>query len=251
VTSTSFVQTTVDDQWRGRVIDVYLLVVMGMTPLGAPMTGAFFDVVGVRAGLAPLGGISRLSVLAVGLLGRFAGRRNLPSEHTSALKGPLNSRIGCDMKTRSRSYRRGDPLDFALYVGGHLSQLVATEVVAESELGLTLRFAIGAPMWKVVTPNGVHLRDISPAERPQSGYDLTEGRWSRGNALVFQPVEMPYAVWSLFDDTDQFSGWYVNFERRIHDDRTVHVLGALTPDGGHGIYGYAASGSVVGVCLFS
>jgi MFS family permease len=72
------VQLATDAGMRGRVMAVYILVLLGTTPLGAPTVGAVADWLGPRAGLA-LGGLGSLAAAAAGVtlstvLGWFRAR---------------------------------------------------------------------------------------------------------------------------------------------------------------------------------
>lgn len=50
-TANGFVQTTTDPSVRGRVLALYVAVLMGGTPVGAPLVGAAADVLGARSTL--------------------------------------------------------------------------------------------------------------------------------------------------------------------------------------------------------
>ncbi|WP_132994385.1 MFS transporter [Gordonia zhaorongruii] len=76
LTSTNmYVQTHVDPQVRGRVMALYMTVLMGGTPIGAPLLGVLAEWLGPRAPLvggALLQGLVILTV--VGVVRRFVGR---------------------------------------------------------------------------------------------------------------------------------------------------------------------------------
>lgn len=67
-TANAYVQTTTDPRMRGRVMSLYMAVLMGGTPLGAPLVGWVANAFGPRWALAvgALGGI-----LAVGIAGTW------------------------------------------------------------------------------------------------------------------------------------------------------------------------------------
>lgn len=65
-TANGYVQTTTDPLLRGRVLALYMAVVMGSTPIGAPIAGWVTDVAGPRAAIV-VGGIAGLLAMAIGL----------------------------------------------------------------------------------------------------------------------------------------------------------------------------------------
>lgn len=73
-TANGFVQTTSDPRVRGRVLSLYFAILMGGTPIGAPIAGAVADAFGPRwsLGVAALAG---LAAFAVGLGWLIVGRR--------------------------------------------------------------------------------------------------------------------------------------------------------------------------------
>lgn len=68
----TMVQTSVPPKYRARVLALYLMVVQGGTPLGAPLVGWIAELLGVRAAVA-FGAILSLlvSVLALIIWQRF------------------------------------------------------------------------------------------------------------------------------------------------------------------------------------
>ncbi|MEJ1923523.1 MFS transporter [Microbacterium sp. KHB019] len=65
-TANGYVQTTTDPLLRGRVLALYMAVVMGSTPIGAPIAGWITDVAGPRAAIL-VGGVAGLVAMSVGL----------------------------------------------------------------------------------------------------------------------------------------------------------------------------------------
>ena len=63
-TANGFVQTTTDPAVRGRVLSLYFAILMGGTPLGAPVVGAIADAFGARwsLGVAALAGFVAFGV---------------------------------------------------------------------------------------------------------------------------------------------------------------------------------------------
>jgi MFS family permease len=74
-TANALTQLHVDPPLRGRVLSVYFLVLLGGTPIGAPLVGVVSDALGARCTLMLGGAISALSALA--LLAWGAGRQRL------------------------------------------------------------------------------------------------------------------------------------------------------------------------------
>ncbi|WP_046469922.1 MFS transporter [Allosalinactinospora lopnorensis] len=61
-------QLSVDPQMRGRVMSMYMLVLLGMTPIGAPIVGFLADTFSPRVSLATGGSVTVLVTLAVTVL---------------------------------------------------------------------------------------------------------------------------------------------------------------------------------------
>lgn len=79
-TANGYVQTTTDPVLRGRVLALYMAVVMGSTPIGAPIAGWITDVAGPRAAIL-FGGVAGLLAMAIGFAwiigsGRLRRREN-------------------------------------------------------------------------------------------------------------------------------------------------------------------------------
>jgi MFS family permease len=66
--SNSFVQLGCDPAMRGRVMGLYMVVLVGGTPIGAPIIGALTAHVGARAGMVVCGLVPALVATAVGLV---------------------------------------------------------------------------------------------------------------------------------------------------------------------------------------
>lgn len=90
-TANGFVQTTSDPAVRGRVLSIYFAILMGGSPIGAPIVGAVSDVLGARWGLwlaAIAGGLAFAAGLGWLIVGRNlrvhrdpSGRRRLIVSH--------------------------------------------------------------------------------------------------------------------------------------------------------------------------
>ncbi|MFJ3934639.1 DUF402 domain-containing protein [Streptomyces sp. NPDC090029] len=118
----------------------------------------------------------------------------------------------------------GTTLNWCFTLGGSLSTVCPVRVVESREEGLLLWLAPGSPLWKAKLPDGSHLRDLPPEDRPEGGYPLRPDRWQRGGALIYQPHGANHAVWWLFSPDQAFLGWYANLERRTRQGRDIHVI---------------------------
>lgn len=65
-TANAFVQTTTDPAVRGRVLSLYFAILMGGTPIGAPIVGAVADALGPRWGLG-VAAVSGFAAFGAGL----------------------------------------------------------------------------------------------------------------------------------------------------------------------------------------
>jgi MFS family permease len=73
-TANGYVQTTTDPALRGRVLALYMAVIMGATPIGAPIAGWVANAFGPRAAIV-IGGIAGLAAGAIGVIWVLANRR--------------------------------------------------------------------------------------------------------------------------------------------------------------------------------
>lgn len=103
-TANGYVQTTTDPALRGRVLALYMAVVMGSTPIGAPIAGWITDAAGPRASIL-FGGIAGLVAMAVGVTWMLASGRLHRRENT-------RFRLTLD-ETRPISVMRADPVEFS------------------------------------------------------------------------------------------------------------------------------------------
>lgn len=65
-TANGYVQTTTDPALRGRVLALYMAVIMGSTPVGAPIAGWIVDALGPRASIT-VGGFAGVLALMIGV----------------------------------------------------------------------------------------------------------------------------------------------------------------------------------------
>jgi MFS family permease len=92
ITANALTQLNADPRMRGRVLSIYFLVLLGGTPLGAPLMGVVCDAYGARVSLILGGLISALSavLLAVGITARThrpMRRRHSPSRRIPLTRG--------------------------------------------------------------------------------------------------------------------------------------------------------------------
>ncbi|MHC9044638.1 MFS transporter [Microbacterium saperdae] len=73
-TANGYVQMTTDPALRGRVLALYMAVIMGSTPVGAPIAGWVADAFGPRAAIM-LGGTAGLIACAIGAIWVFTSGR--------------------------------------------------------------------------------------------------------------------------------------------------------------------------------
>lgn len=73
-TANGYVQMTTDPALRGRVLALYMAVIMGSTPVGAPIAGWVADVFGPRTAIM-LGGTAGVVACAIGAIWVFASGR--------------------------------------------------------------------------------------------------------------------------------------------------------------------------------
>lgn len=73
-TANGFVQTTSDPAVRGRVLALYMAVLMGGTPIGAPLVGAAADALGARSTLV-ISALAGIVSFGIGVWWLFAARR--------------------------------------------------------------------------------------------------------------------------------------------------------------------------------
>ncbi|MGI6877222.1 MFS transporter [Microbacterium sp. gxy059] len=84
-TANGFVQTTTDPALRGRVMALYMAVIMGSTPVGAPVIGFLADAWGPRAAIVA-GGVSGIASAVIGGIWLVAsGRLHRPDGDTGFL----------------------------------------------------------------------------------------------------------------------------------------------------------------------
>jgi MFS family permease len=103
-TANGYVQTTTDPALRGRVLALYMAVIMGSTPVGAPIAGWITDEFGPRAAIA-VGGFAGILAMAIGVTWMLASGRLHRRENTRFL-------LTLD-ETRPLSVIRAQPAEFS------------------------------------------------------------------------------------------------------------------------------------------
>ena len=113
-TANGYVQTTTDPALRGRVLALYMAVVMGSTPIGAPIAGWITDAASPRVAIL-VGGIAGIAAMAVGLSWiLFSGR--LRRREDSRFRLTLD-------ETMPLSVVRPDPVEFSDEVAASTSPI--------------------------------------------------------------------------------------------------------------------------------
>ncbi|MFZ4177232.1 MFS transporter [Streptomyces griseoincarnatus] len=77
VTTNATMQTSTAPTFRGRVTALYMMVLLGGAPLGAPVVGLITDTYGVRTGLGAAGVVAAVTATATGLFLLRAGDHRL------------------------------------------------------------------------------------------------------------------------------------------------------------------------------
>ncbi|WP_460783909.1 MFS transporter [Microbacterium tumbae] len=103
-TANGYVQTTTDPALRGRVLALYMAVIMGSTPIGAPIAGWITDVAGPRAAIV-FGGCAAFVAFAIGVTWMLASGRLHRREDTRFL-------LTLD-ETRPLAIIRPEPAEFS------------------------------------------------------------------------------------------------------------------------------------------
>ncbi|MFB7249976.1 MFS transporter [Microbacterium sp. NPDC056234] len=103
-TANGYVQTTTDPALRGRVLALYMAVIMGSTPVGAPIAGWITDAFGPRAAIA-VGGFAGILAMMIGVGWMLASGRLHRQEDT-------RFRLTLD-ETRPLTVVAPDPTEFS------------------------------------------------------------------------------------------------------------------------------------------
>ncbi|MEU7423227.1 MFS transporter [Streptomyces sp. NPDC040750] len=91
-TANALIQLHADPRLRGRVLSVYFLVLLGGTPLGAPLVGLVADTLGARCSLILGGFVSLVTALVLSLSFASRSRRRVrAAEPTPATSSPFAS----------------------------------------------------------------------------------------------------------------------------------------------------------------
>jgi MFS family permease len=94
-------QVNVDEQYRARVMSIYILGFFAGTPIGALLAGVLAQLVGLREMIVVFGAVFGLCVLVLGLVyGWYKPLDDsLPSIHDSHVVAPDNLPLGTDLDT--------------------------------------------------------------------------------------------------------------------------------------------------------
>jgi hypothetical protein len=86
-------------------------------------------------------------------------------------------------------------------------------VVADDDRGLLLWVARGTTVAHEVAADGRTMRAMPFADWVALSYRLEQLPWQGAGVLKFLPAgRAAHSVWWFRDDTDRFTGWYVNLE---------------------------------------
>ncbi|MGW2641859.1 MFS transporter [Streptomyces sp. NPDC001348] len=88
-TANALTQLRSEPYLRGRVLSVYFLVLLGGTPIGAPLVGLVSDAFGTRSSLVLGGIVSTVSALALSALITERRRLDRPGQAAGAVGAPL------------------------------------------------------------------------------------------------------------------------------------------------------------------
>lgn len=83
-TANGYVQTTTDAALRGRVLALYMAVIMGSTPIGAPIAGWIVDAFSARTSIM-VGGLAGIVAFLIGIGWMLSSGRLHRREHTRFL----------------------------------------------------------------------------------------------------------------------------------------------------------------------
>ncbi|MFG3296804.1 MFS transporter [Streptomyces sp. NPDC048179] len=93
-TANAFTQLHGAPHLRGRVMSVYFLVLLGGTPVGAPLTGLVSDAFGARAALVLAGVVSAVAALVLPAVLKGRARRSVRAASVPAGPWPVRTRTG-------------------------------------------------------------------------------------------------------------------------------------------------------------
>ncbi|MFI9251791.1 hypothetical protein [Streptomyces sp. NPDC053069] len=107
-TANAMTQLNADPSMRGRIVSVHLLVVLGGTPIGAPLVGLVSDTLGARFSLIPGGAISALAAIS---LSAVVTARSRTTQESTPLPGRLQRPSPCARGRRSETgFERACPV---------------------------------------------------------------------------------------------------------------------------------------------
>ena len=96
-------QVNVEEQFRARVMSIYVLGFFAGTPIGALLGGVVAQVIGLREMIVVFGIVFAVCIVALGVRYRWYQPldESLPSIHDSHVVAPDNLPLGTDLDTPS------------------------------------------------------------------------------------------------------------------------------------------------------
>lgn len=110
-TANGYVQMTTDPALRGRVLALYMAVIMGSTPVGAPIAGWVADTFGPRSAIM-LGGTAGFIACAIGAIWVFTSGRLHRSEK-SRFRMTLDETRPLSVIDEAEMAEKVDPVEFS------------------------------------------------------------------------------------------------------------------------------------------
>lgn len=110
-TANGYVQMTTAPALRGRVLALYMAVIMGSTPVGAPIAGWVADTFGPRVAIM-LGGTAGFVACAIGAIWIFTSGRLHRSEDSRFLM-TLDETRPLNVVDRADIVEKADPVEFS------------------------------------------------------------------------------------------------------------------------------------------
>lgn len=110
-TANGYVQMTTTPALRGRVLALYMAVIMGSTPIGAPIAGWVADTFGPRSAIM-LGGTAGFVACAIGAIWVFTSGRLHRSEGSRFLM-TLDETRPLSIVDRDQLREKADPVEFS------------------------------------------------------------------------------------------------------------------------------------------
>ena len=97
---------------------------------------------------------------------------------------------------------------------GRIAFARPVRVVSDTERGLLVWLAQGAPAMYEVAPDGRGARGRPFTDWVTMAYAMVPGQWNGPGILMFFPAGADHSVWWFWTPTGEFHSWYVNLEER-------------------------------------